>query len=256
MKVALYQSLPTDGDIEKAFVTIESCLQASAHAGASMVVFPELYFPGYQQPESHRQLAQAIDGDWMSRIAKLTKKHNCGLTVGWAELCDGKVYNSASCFDNNGALLSHYRKIQLFNDMEKRNFTAGSAYQIFDLNGYKTAMLICYDIEFPEHCRALAQQGVKLILVPTANPKGYEHVSRVLVPARAYEMSLTIVYANYCGTEQGLVYAGLSLVAGPDSKPIAMAGNSAMLLIADLSEERNSALNFQSTQLTDYIEVK
>ncbi|WP_432455864.1 MULTISPECIES: carbon-nitrogen hydrolase family protein [unclassified Agarivorans] len=254
MRIGLCQSLPINGDIEKGFSTVENCLSVAAKGGAEMLVFPELYFPGYNQPDLHRPLAQTVDGIWIETLSELTQKYSCGLTLGWAEASGNKVYNSASCFDQKGKILAHYRKIQLFGEMEKQSFTAGEAYQTFDWNGQKVALLICYDIEFPQHCRALAEQGVTLILVPTANPMGFEHVSRTLVPARAAEMGLTIVYANYCGIEQGLQYAGLSLIVGSDSQPIAMAGSTETLFITDLSPIK-AAMNANSTQLEDYLEV-
>ncbi|CAM3611896.1 (R)-stereoselective amidase [Vibrio aerogenes CECT 7868] len=255
MKVGLYQSLPTDGEIEKGFSTIENCLSAAVQGGAQMLVFPELFLPGYNRPDLHRAAAQTMDGAWMQRLSGLTKEYSCGLTIGWAEACGDKVYNAATCFDQTGNILAHYRKIQLFGEMEKQSFVAGDAYQTFSWGGQKAALLICYDIEFPQHCRALARQGVTLIFVPTANPKGYEHVSRVLVPARAAEMAVTIVYANYCGTEQGLSYAGHSLIAGPDSQPIAAAGLTETLFITDINAQMEFEVSTNTTQLTDYQEI-
>ncbi|SHO57919.1 carbon-nitrogen hydrolase family protein [Vibrio quintilis] len=254
MKIGLYQSLPTDGDIEKGFSVVETSLVAAASAGAEMVVFPELFFPGYNRPDLHRNLAQPVDGDWITRLSELTRTVGCGLTIGWAEACNGKVYNAAICLDQHGHTLAHYRKIQLFGEMEKQSFTPGDAYQTFEWQGQKAALLICYDIEFPQHCRTLAQQGVTLIFVPTANPAGYEHVSRIFVPSRAAEMALTIVYANYCGTEQGLTYAGLSLIAGPDAAPLATAGSAETFLIAGLCTQ--TASESLTTQLSDYQEVQ
>ncbi|MGX9417918.1 carbon-nitrogen hydrolase family protein [Vibrio sp. WJH972] len=255
MKIGLCQALPIDGDIESGFTTIETNLRAAAEAGAEMVVFPELYLPGYNRPDLHQELAQSIDGDWINRLTALVKKYGCGLTLGWAESSDNTVYNSAICLDKNGTQLANYRKIQLFGEMEKASFIPGDSYQTFDWNGEKAALLICYDIEFPQHCRELAEMGVTLIFVPTANPTGYEYVSQTLVPARAAEMGVTIVYANYCGSEAGLDYAGLSMIASSDSAPMAMVGCTPALVIVDL-DTRYAAKSISSTQLNDYLEVK
>ena len=46
---------------------------------------------------------------------------------------------------------------------------------------------------FPQHVLALAQMGVQLILVPTANPEQFSVVCDTLIPARASENALTIV---------------------------------------------------------------
>ncbi|OSQ44605.1 carbon-nitrogen hydrolase family protein [Thalassospira alkalitolerans] len=266
MKIALYQGPPTDGDIERTLSRINSQLQAAATAGATMVVFPELFLPGYNRPDLHPRLAQTQGGAWIEHLSSMAINAKCGLTIGWAERDgDGQnedgnansddhhgntIYNAATCIDANGKMIGHYRKIQLFGPMENQSFCPGTDYCVFNLDGIPAALLICYDVEFAPHVRALADRGVKLILVPTANPKGFEHVSRVMVPARATEMSITIVYANYCGTEQGLEFAGRSLIVGPDANIIASAGTSETLLVAAITNPINSAL--LSTQLSDF----
>ncbi|SNY94120.1 Carbon-nitrogen hydrolase [Cohaesibacter sp. ES.047] len=252
MKLALYQGPAIDGDIDAAFAVIESQLSAAAMAGARMAVFPELYLPGYNQPALHKSLAQPLGGEWCQRLSAVAAQSGCGLTIGWAEAADGCVYNAATCFDAQGTQLAHHRKLQLFGPMEQASFAYGSSYTTFLWEGRKAALLICYDIEFPQHCLALAQEGVELVFVPTANPKGYEHVSDYLVPARASEMGLIIVYANYCGSEAGLDYAGCSLIAGPDAEMLATAGRQESLLVAEVRLSGEIAPEMVSRQREDY----
>ena len=256
MKLALYQGPAIGGGIDAGFARIETLLSAAAMAGAGMAVFPELFMPGYNRPDLHGSLSQPLGGDWSQRFADLARQAGCGLTLGWAERCGDQVYNAASAYSASGTLLAHYHKIQLFGPMEKSSFAPGESYAIFDLCGRKAALLICYDIEFPQHCRALADQGVTLVLVPTANPRGFEHVSRTLVPARAAEMGLTIAYANYCGTEGDLTYSGHSLIAGPDAQALAAAGRGETLLVADLRPASEIAPELLSMQRQDYREGK
>ena len=253
MKLALYQGPPAQGDPDAALSRLAVQLRAAAATGARMLVAPELFLPGYNRPDLHGALAQPLGGDWCVRMAQMARQYGCGLTVGWAERDDETVYNAASAFDADGNLLGHYRKVQLFGPMEKASFAFGDAYCLFDLDGVKTALLICYDVEFAPHVRALAERGAKLLLVPTANPAGFEHVSDVFVPARAGESDMTIAYANYCGSEAGLDFGGQSLIAGPDTQVIARAGRSETLLIATLGPVPDAAL--RSSQLTDFRKV-
>lgn len=253
MKLALYQGPPIQGDIEAGFARIERQLGAAALAGASMAVFPELFLPGYNRPDLHGPLSQPLGGEWSGRLAALARAAGCGLTIGWAERDGDRVYNAATAFGPDGATLGHYRKIQLFGPMEQESFAFGDSYTIFDFAGHKTALMICYDIEFAHHVRALAEQGVKLILVPTANPAGFEHVSTALIPARASEHALTIAYANFCGGENGLDFGGHSVICGADAKPLASAGNSETLLITGIAQSHDPA--FLSTQLADFRKV-
>ncbi|NDV98413.1 carbon-nitrogen hydrolase family protein [Salipiger sp. PrR002] len=253
MKLALYQGPPIGGDIEAGISRLGAQLEAAAAAGARMLVAPELFLPGYNQPELHGALSQPRGGDWSDRLSGLARAAGCGLCVGWAERDGDLVYNAATCWDADGTELGHYRKIQLFGPMEKASFAPGSDYCLFELEGLRAAMLICYDVEFAAHVKALAERGAELILVPTANPVGFEHVSRVFVPARAAEVGVTIAYANFCGTDAGLSFGGESLIAGPDARPLASAGTAETLLIAEVGTP--IAPGLRSTQLQDFREV-
>lgn len=234
MKLALYQGPSPAGNIDRAFEVIARVLSAAATGGARMAVMPELFLPGYNQPDRFADLAQPQGGDWQKRLADLCRSHGCGLTIGWAERAGDTLYNAATCLDASGAVLAHYRKIQLFGPMENAAFTPGDSHCSFDLEGRRAAVLICYDVEFAHHVQALADRGVTLLLVPTANPAGFDLVADTLVPARAAENRITIAYANFCGTENGLSYGGKSVITGPDAQPLASAGRGEALLIADL----------------------
>ncbi len=252
MKLAVYQGLSPAGDPDAALRTIEEKLRIAAVAGAEMMLFPELFLPGYNQRHLHPSQAQPQGGPWEDRLAVLTKLAGCGLTVGWAERDGDRLYNTASSFDARGRRLAHYRKLQLYGEMEQSVFEPGSDYVLFDLGGFRTALLICYDVEFAAHCRAVKERGAELLLVPTANPAGFEHVQEVLLPARAVETNMTIAYANYFGEDNGLAFGGGSLVVGPDGVLMAKAGGAESLLITDL--DKNSEIDPLriSTQLKDF----
>lgn len=256
MILAAYQGPSPEGDLSFAFRKIDETLAQAAKQGAEMVVFPELYLLGYNQMRRHAELAQPIGGDWEMRCAALAQKHQCGLTIGWAER-DGKtLYNSASTFDAKGTKLGHYRKIQLWGPVEQSVFAFGDSYTTFTLDGVKTAILICYDVEFAQHCRALADMGVKRIFVPTANPADFSLVCTTLVPARATENNQTIVYANYCGADNGLSFCGQSIIAGPAETILTQATRDAeILLVADLAETNKIEPSLLSTQQADYRKV-
>lgn len=255
MKIAVYQGPSPEGDVDHAFKAVEMALSAVSAAGAKMIVFPELFFPGYHQPELHESMAQQRAGPWEQALGELANTYRCGIAIGWAERDDSKIYNSASCFDEFGQKTVHYRKIQLFGPLEKSTFDSGDSYQIFNLNGYRAAVLICYDVEFAHHVQVLKEHGVELLLVPTANPKIYDNVPEFIVQARAAEYRMTIAYANYCGNEKGLAYGGKSLIVGPDSVALAKAGQGEVLLIADLDIINTIDDAVLSTQSEDRREV-
>lgn len=240
MKLALWQGPSPAGDAEAALVALTPALGAAAAMGAAMLVAPEIFLPGYNHP-AIPALAQPRGGPWHRRLSALCAESGCGLTLGYAERAGDAVYNSAVALDRQGREIAHYRKIQLYGPREKALYRPGDAYEVFDLQGVKTALLICYDIEFAPHIAALAAQGVELILCPTANMQPFTHVVRFTVPAHAANHALTIVYANYCGSEGDLTYVGGSLIADAQGEPLVQAGHGPALLVAELPRRLDPA---------------
>jgi len=71
--------------------------------------------------------------------------------------------------------------------MKKKWFTPGSSPpEIINFEGWKVAVIICYEIEFPEPARVLAIQGAQLIIVPTATTCRFN--CEYTVRSRAYEL--------------------------------------------------------------------
>ena len=223
MKVAVYQCTSPSGDVETAFEKTRTALDWAAAANADICILPELMLPGYNQPDAIQRLAQAQGGPWEQKLALLAQKAGCGLILGWAERDGGDLFNAASYFDKSGVKQAHYRKHHLFEAQEKALFTPSAENCVFEFAGQTCAILICFDIEFPERARELMKLGVTTIFVPTANPREFQNVSDIIVRSRALENEMTIVYVNYCGDEGGLTYAGATIIATQD-------GNAALRL--------------------------
>ena len=252
MKLSLMQCAPATGTPEDRLAEIAGWARAAAAQGAALLLLPELILPGYNRPDLHRELAQPQGGAWSLAMADIAREAGLAICYGWAERAGEAVYNVASVIGADGAILAHYRKIQLFGPMERASFLPGTAEPpVFELAGRRCGMLICYDIEFPEHARALGRRGVELLLVPTANPEGYPHVPDLLVPARAYENRMAVAYANYAGDDQGLRFGGGSVVVGPDGQPLARAGQVPAMLTVDLPAIEDYPAALLSTQIAD-----
>lgn len=245
MRLAVLQSPSPAGDTDAACATVEAALRAAGAAGAAVLTVPEVFLPGYNHADiASRALAR--DAAPLRRLAAACRATGCGLVLGYAEAADGAIWNSALCLDRAGAEVANYRKIQLYGPREKSIYAPGQGYVTFDLDGQKTALLICYDIEFAPHVQALAASGVTVILVPTANMMPFSHVPRLTVPAMAANHGVAIAYANYCGTEGDLTYTGGSQITGPHGEVLALAGEGAALLIADLPPRDPARLSTQS----------
>lgn len=230
-RLALYQGPSPAGDEGRAFAAAEQVMATAAAAGADMAVFPEVFLPGYNVGQ---MVAQPLDGPWVTRLSELARRHGVAAVMGLAERDGERIFNTAVAIGPDGALIARFRKIQLWEARENALYGRGDALVTFDYRGRTIGVLICYDIEFPEHVRTLVRKGADLIVVPTANPEPYHNVNQYAVPARAMENAITVAYCNYCGPEGDLVYCGRSLIAGPEGDALASAGTGTALLIADL----------------------
>lgn len=235
MRIAVWQCRPGPLDLEGNLARLEAALGRAAGRGADVLVTPEMFTTGYDIPrEDTHRLAEPADGPTAQRIAGLTARTGVAVAYGYPERgTEGAVYNAAQLIDA-GKVVLHHRKMHLFEDLDRTRFTPGDApAAVAGFRGHRTALLICYDVEFPESVRAAALRGAELVLVPTANMAGFEVVSTTLVPARAYENGMHVAYANYCGHEGGQVYAGLSVVCGPEGAVGSLPAAGEDLLVVD-----------------------
>lgn len=251
MRLALLQDQSPMGDLALALAQIDHATRGAGAIGASIVVLPEAFLPGYNHPKL-RDLALHQTDPLFDQISGLCRAHNCGLVLGYAERDGDALFNAAIAIDAMGVTVARYRKIQLFGPREKALYQPGTQYAIFDLLGQRAAILICYDIEFAPHVAALAAKGVTLIFVPTANMVPFDHVVRHTVPAMAANYGITIVYANYCGTEGDLTYVGGSLIVSPHGEILAQAGQGPAQLAAEIPSRDPTRI---STQASDFCKI-
>lgn len=245
MRLALWQGNSPNGDLDRALVETETALTAAAAMGAAALVLPEAWLPGYNQPDIPAR-ALTLDSPPLQRLSDMAKAAETTLVVGYAERDGEAVYNSAACFGPDGALLANYRKVQLYGPRERAIYQPGGAYATFTLGEETAAILICYDVEFAPHIKALADRGVTTILVPTASMTPFAMVPHHIVPAMASNHGVTIAYANYCGSEGDLAYVGLSVIAGPHGEVLAQAGDTPALLVAEIPSRDPARLSPQA----------
>ena len=248
MKIAVYQCESGSSDVEGNIARMSDAALDAAQAGVTMLVCPEMMLSGYQiGHEAIERLAEPADGASATSIAKIASRARIHIAYGYPERCEENIYNSAQLIGADGRRRLNYRKTHLFGDAERSVFTSGTgALEVVEIDGWRTALLICYDVEFPETVRSLALEGADLVLVPTALMAPYDAVARFVVPARAIENQLYVAYANYCGREADLSYCGLSLIAAPQGAIYTQGGTEEGLVYAELdlnALKRSRALN-------------
>ncbi|HJT14920.1 MAG TPA: carbon-nitrogen hydrolase family protein [Dongiaceae bacterium] len=223
-----------------------------AHSGKlDLVICPELFLSGYNVGDKIREHAEPQGGPFAQAAAELAKRHGTALTYGYPERAGGVLYNAAACIDRAGRTIAHHRKLRLPNAFEKSHFVAGDAYTLFQLHGWSIALLVCYDVEFPEAVRACAARGAQLVVAPTALKTEWAFVARSMIPTRAFENRLFVAYANYCGTEGSFEYLGESCFAAPTGGVIA-GGSTEALVTAALDPADISGARKALTYLDDF----
>ncbi|MCO4239705.1 carbon-nitrogen hydrolase family protein [Pseudarthrobacter raffinosi] len=239
MLLALMQANARVLDVDANCAALDAAARAAAGEGAAVLVTPELFPVGYAPLRLRAELDPAGLPAIREALEGIARRHGIGLVYSLPSVTDGGSWHITSTLvDATGGELLTYAKVHLFGDDERAAFSpaeAGPA--VVDFNGFRTSMVICYDVEFPESVRAAALGGAELLLVPTALAHGFEAVPQVLLRARALESQLTIAYANHSGTEDGCEFLGGSVIAGPDGSLLATAGPGAELLFAEVDPD-------------------
>jgi 5-aminopentanamidase len=200
----------------------------AADQGARIVVLPELTPSGYvfTDPAEARSLAEPADGPTAAQWAGLAARRGIVIVGGFDELgADGLLYNSAMLVDQSG-VRAVYRKVHLW-DAESDFFAPGDQPPPVVATPYGAiAMMICYDVEFPEWVRLPALAGADLLAVPTnwpaeAVPPGERPMVTANIGVAAFANRMFVAAACRCGDERGVAWTGGSVIAGPDGYPLA-----------------------------------
>ena len=117
---------------------------------------------------------------------------------------------------------------------EDEYFAAGDHLCRFALDEVPCAIIICYDIRFPELTRKLALAGCDVLFVVSQWPDLRADHLRTLIRARAIENQMFAVLCNSCGASEGTQYAGESAIVDPWGKVLAEAGGSESIITHDL----------------------
>ncbi|PWE33117.1 hydrolase [Maritimibacter sp. 55A14] len=250
MKLGIWQCAAGGQSLETRLARLDAAL---AGRGADMVVCPELFLSGYNIGGAVADRADPCGGPGFQAVAAIAHRHGCAIAFGYPERgADGALYNAASVAGPDGTLLANHRKrLNAPGSFEGDWFADGAEQTLFDWGGLRLALLICYEVEFPETVRDAARAGAQIVLVPTALSDQWPVVARKLIPTRAFENGVWLAYANHAGTEDGLRYLGGSRIVAPDGGTAAEAGAQEALIMADLDPARVAAAQARLPYLSD-----
>jgi len=219
----------------------EQMIQQAADKGANLIILPEVFHAPYE-PAGFIKYAETFPGPSTEMLSRAAARHNVCLVGGSIIECDeeGRLYNSSFTFGPGGELLGRHRKVHLFdvegtiNFKESSVLTPGNDLTIIDFQGFRFAVMICYDIRFPEWSRAAALEGAELLVVLGAfNMSSGPSFWELMMRTRAIDNQVYVAAASPARNLNASYHAwGHSMIVNPWGTILAEAGSSEEIITA------------------------
>lgn len=249
-------------DLEELMQQAEYFVDAVSGYRCDFALFPEFFNAPLMaennhlsEPEAIRELAKHTDAV-VKIFADLAISYNINIITGsMPEIRDGNLYNAGYLCRRDGSR-ERFEKLHVTPDEAKVwGLQGGKSLQSYDTDCGKIGILICYDIEFPELSRLLADDGVDIIFVPflTDTQNGYSRV-RNCAQARAIENECYIAIAGSVGNlpkvhnmdiqyAQSMVFTPCDFAFPANGIKAEATPNTEMILIADVDIDLLRELN-------------
>ncbi len=118
-------------------------------------------------------LGETIPGAGKELLCDLAKKYKCCLLGSIHEKREGKLYNTAVVANQNGEIIGRYDKIHPTGEELEKGITPGRKDQLPIETEFGTiGIQICFDANWPEGWRNLADREAEIVFFPSAFPGG------------------------------------------------------------------------------------
>ncbi len=194
-------------NLEALFEQAEFFIDAVSGYASDFAMFPELFIAPLMADYNHlseadaiRELARHTDSI-RKKFQEFAISYNINIITGSMPLLEnGNLYNVGFLCKRDGTS-EMYSKIHITpNEVFYWGMKGGSQIKTFDTDCGKIGIMICYDVEFPELSRLLADEGMDILFVPflTDTQNGYTRV-RNCAQARAIENECYVAIAGCVG---------------------------------------------------------
>lgn len=223
--------------------TARRLLQQASARGSDLIAFPEMFMALPQKGMALAEVAEPLDGPFVTALSALAVEYSMALVCGIWETVPGesqKAANTVVALGPDGDLLARYNKIHLFdalNVRESDQMVGGdSPPPLFTINNIQLGLAICYDLRFPELFRNIALRGADGVIVPSAWYSGpmKEEQWLTLLQARAIENTMYVCGANLCGSS----FAARTSIFDPFGTILAGSGEGETLVTARIERRR------------------
>ena len=247
-----WQMRPFD-NMDEMFVQVEYFIDSISSYKSDFALLPELFngpllaeFNHMGEAESMRALAQYTP-DFKMRFRELAIKYNVNIITGSVPSLEGNVLKNVGFVCHRNGQIDQYEKIHITPDEARFwGMTGGDILKVIETDAGKIGVLICYDVEFPELPRLLAEQGMQLLFVPflTDTQNAYNRV-RYCAQARAIENECFVAITGCIGNlpkvenmdiqySQSAVFTPCDFAFPSNGIKSEATANTEMLLIADV----------------------
>jgi len=241
---------------EEVIEQAEYFIDAVSGYRSDFALFPEFFnaplmaeFNHLSEADAIRELAKYTER-FKEDFSRLAIAYNINIISGsMPELTDGTLNNVGFVCKRNGEV-EKYAKVHVTPDEQKVWGLKGSnKIKAFDTDCGKIGVLICYDSEFPELSRLLAEEGMDILFVPflTDTQNGYSRV-KICSQARAIENECYVAIAGCVGNlpkvenmdiqyAQSAVFTPCDFAFPASGVKAESTPNTEMILIADVDLE-------------------
>lgn len=137
-----------------------------------IICLPETFHTANIKKELRPKLVNASKqsiGAISKPFAEFAKQHHCNVICPINTTEAGRFYKTAVVIDREGELVGEYRKINPTEGELKNNITPGPLDPpIFKLDVGTIGVQICFDINYHDNWKRLAEKGAELVFWPSA----------------------------------------------------------------------------------------
>jgi predicted amidohydrolase len=249
-------------DLEELMQQAEYFVDAVSAYRSDFALFPEFFNAPLMADNNHLPESEAIrelakhTPEIVQKFSELAISYNINIITGsMPEIKDGLLYNVGYICKRDGAT-DRYEKLHVTPDEAKVwGMQGGNQLKTFDTDCGKIGVLICYDSEFPELSRLLADEGMDILFIPflTDTQNGYSRV-RHCAQARAIENECYVAIAGSVGNlpkvnnmdiqyAQSMVFTPCDFSFPANGIKAEATTNTEMILIADVDLDLLKDLN-------------
>lgn len=249
-------------DLEELMQQAEYFVDAVSGYRCDFALFPEFFNAPLMAENNHMSESEAIrelskhTAGIVHRFSELAISYNINIITGsMPEIKDDLLYNVGYLCRRDGTT-ERYEKLHVTPDEAKVwGMQGGSELKTFETDCGKIGILICYDSEFPELSRLLADEGMDILFIPflTDTQNGYSRV-RHCAQARAIENECYVAIAGSVGNlpkvhnmdiqyAQSMVFTPCDFSFPANGIKAEATANTEMILIADVDIDLLRELN-------------